>query len=156
MYVLVWAEDEQGAIGKNGQLPWHLPNDLKFFKETTLGKTIVMGRKTFESMGSRPLPKRQNFVLTRQSDYVAPGATVITDIAQLPEGDIFVIGGSQIYKQFLPIADVLIRTKIHSTFDGTTYFPAVNWDEWELVEETPGLVDEKNQYEHHFQRFERK
>ncbi|MGP6139825.1 dihydrofolate reductase [Jeotgalibaca sp. A127] len=156
MYVLVWAEDDAGAIGKDGKLPWHLPNDLKFFKTTTNGQTIVMGRKTFESMGSRPLPNRKNYVLTRQNDYEAPGAVVINSLNALPDEDIYVIGGSEIYKKFLPEADVLIRTKISGTFDGDTFFPEVNWDEWELVEETEGTVDEKNKYAHRFQTFKRK
>ncbi len=156
MYLLVWAEDTTGAIGKDGKLPWHLPNDLKFFRTTTTGKTIVMGRKTFESMGNRPLPNRNNYILSRQKKYQAPGATVISELSELPDGDIYVIGGSEIYKQFLPDADVLIRTKINGVFDGDTFFPEVDWSEWELSEETPGIQDEKNVYEHVFQTFRRK
>lgn len=156
MYILVWAEDETGAIGKDGKLPWHLPNDLKFFKKTTSGKTIVMGRKTFESMGNRPLPNRENYILSRQKDYQAPGAIVINELKELPEGDIYVIGGSEIYKQFLPHADVLIRTKIAGSFDGDTFFPEVDWNVWELSNETAGIQDEKNKYAHTFQTFTRK
>lgn len=156
MYILVWAEDEQGAIGKDGQLPWYLPNDLKFFKQTTTGHTILMGRKTFESMGKKPLPNRSNLVLTRQKDYKATGVTVINNLHTKPTEDIYIIGGSEIYKQFLPEADILIRTKIKGSFNGDTFFPSVKWDEWELVEETEGIVDEKNKYEHRFQKFRRK
>lgn len=157
MYILVWAEDDAGAIGKDGKLPWHLPNDLKFFKKTTTGKTILMGRKTFESMGSRPLPNRENYVLTRQQGYEAPGATVVHSLSELPEDvDIYVIGGSEIFKMFLPEADVLVRTKISGKFDGDTFFPEVDWSQWELVEETNGILDEKNVHAHRFQKFTRK
>lgn len=158
MIHLIWAEDEKGAIGKDGALPWRLPNDLKFFKETTLGYPIVMGRKTFESMNKRPLPKRENFIITRQSDYYAEGVTIIHDVTdtQRMVGDeqiVFVIGGSEIYRQFLPIADVLHRTKIKGDFSGDTFFPEVDWTKWKLVEEKEGKTDEKNIHPHVFQKF---
>ncbi|MDE1548461.1 dihydrofolate reductase [Jeotgalibaca caeni] len=160
MICLIWAEDEQGAIGKDGGLPWRLPNDMKFFKNTTMGHTVLMGRKTFESMKRRPLPGRNNIVLTRQKDYEAPGATVIHDLDSLHTmikgKDMYVIGGSEIYQMFLPLADVLWRTKIIGDFDGDTFFPAVNWDEWQVEEEIDGILDEKNIYPHVFQKFVKK
>lgn len=161
MISLIWAEDEAGAIGKDNQLPWELPNDMKFFRETTTNHTVVMGRKTFESMNSRPLPNRRNFVMTRQKYYKAPGAIVIHELLDLAKRvdvheNIYIIGGSEIYRHFLPVADVLLRTKISGDFKGNTFFPTVKWSEWELVKETPGITDEKNKYEHVFQTFKRK
>ena len=160
MICLIWAEDEQGAIGKDGGLPWRLPNDMKFFKDTTMGHTVLMGRKTFESMKRRPLPGRNNIVLTRQKDYEASGATVIHDLDSLHTmikgKDMYVIGGSEIYQMFLPLADVLWRTKIIGDFDGDTFFPAVNWNEWQVEEEIDGILDEKNIYPHVFQKFVKK
>ncbi|AZP05361.1 dihydrofolate reductase [Jeotgalibaca ciconiae] len=158
MFILIWAEDETGAIGKGGGLPWSLPNDMKFFKDTTTEHTVVMGRKTFESMGKRPLPKRNNIILTRQEDYQADHVTVVHDLKELKKQipkreNIYVIGGSEIYRLFLPIADVLWRTKVSGNFDGDTFFPEVNWQEWRLAEEKEGIVDAKNQHKHVFQKF---
>ncbi|WP_373836484.1 dihydrofolate reductase, partial [Jeotgalibaca arthritidis] len=146
MIIFVWAEDEKGAIGKDGGLPWKLPNDMKFFKETTTGHTVLMGRKTFESMGNRPLPNRQNLIMTRQLDYQADGVTVVHHLDDIigNSEDIYVIGGSEIFKQFMPVVDVLWQTKIAGDFDGDTFFPQVNWDDWQLVEKIPGIRDEKN------------
>ena len=158
MIIFVWAEDEKGAIGKDGGLPWKLPNDMKFFKETTTGHTVLMGRKTFESMGNRPLPNRQNLIMTRQLDYQADGVTVVhhlDDIVGNSE-DIYVIGGSEIYKQFMPVVDVLWQTKIAGDFDGDTFFPQVNWEDWQLVEKIPGIRDEKNKHDHELLKYIRK
>ena len=158
MIIFVWAEDEKGAIGKDGGLPWKLPNDMKFFKETTTGHTVLMGRKTFESMGNRPLPNRQNLIMTRQLDYQADGVTVVhhlDDVVGNSE-DIYVIGGSEIYKQFMPVVDVLWQTKIAGDFDGDTFFPQVNWEDWQLVEKIPGIRDEKNKHDHELLKYIRK
>ena len=158
MIIFVWAEDEKGAIGKDGGLPWKLPNDMKFFKETTTGHTVLMGRKTFESMGNRPLPNRQNLIMTRQLDYQADGVTVVHHLDDIVGNneDIYVIGGSEIYKQFMPVVDVLWQTKIAGDFDGDTFFPQVNWDDWQLVEKIPGIRDEKNKYDHELLKYIRK
>lgn len=158
MIIFVWAEDEKGAIGKDGGLPWKLPNDMKFFKETTTGHTVLMGRKTFESMGNRPLPNRQNLIMTRQLDYQADGVTVVHHLDDIigNSEDIYVIGGSEIYKQFMPVVDVLRQTKIAGDFDGDTFFPQVNWEDWQLVEKIPGIRDEKNKYDHEFLKYIRK
>lgn len=157
MIILIWAEDETGAIGKDGHLPWRLPNDMRFFKEKTTGHAIVMGRKTFQSMNERPLPNRDNYVLTRQADYKKSGVHVIQDIKDLPhERVVYVIGGSEIYKLFLPMADVLIRTKIVGDFSGDTFFPEVDWNQWQLTEEIIGQEDDRNKYAHSFQTFHRK
>lgn len=160
MIIMIWAQDEKGLIGKNDTLPWHLPNDLKFFKEKTLNHTIVMGRTTFEGMQKRVLPNRNTIVLTRDSQYNADNIEVchrIEDIiARSKNEDIYIVGGSSVYAQFAPFADVLFQTVIHQTFDGDTHFPVMDFSKFMLVEEVPGIVDEKNQYAHTFKKFERK
>ncbi|RYD20608.1 MAG: dihydrofolate reductase [Verrucomicrobiaceae bacterium] len=115
------------VIGKNGGLPWHLPEDLAFFKRTTSGHPIVMGRKTYESIG-RPLPKRRNIVLTRDTTWTAPGVEVINtpdDLYRLPDldGSIFIIGGSEIYAAFLPTLDDLLVSHVFELYDGDTRLP---------------------------------
>ena len=160
MIALLWAEDDNGIIGKGGTLPWHLPNDLKYFKEKTLNHKIVMGRKTFEGMGSRPLPKRESIILTRQTEYSHAGVTVLHDVKEVlaldnEEDTLFIIGGSEIFELFLPFADILYQTVIHAEFDGDTYFPAVDWNEWGLESSTLGVVDDKNCFEHEFKVFKR-
>jgi len=160
MIALLWAEDENGIIGKDNTLPWHLPSDLKYFKAETLNHKIVMGRKTFEGMGKRLLPKRETILLTRQKDYAFEGATVLNnvqDVLDLDKDDepLFIIGGSEIFSEFLPYADYLYQTKIHADFEGDTFFPAIDWTVWELAESTMGTVDEKNHYAHEFKVFKR-
>jgi dihydrofolate reductase len=122
------------AIGKNNTLPWHLPADLKRFKALTLGHPVLMGRKTYESIG-KPLPRRRNLVITRNRDYRAPGCEVVhsldTALAACSGADvIFIIGGAELYRQALPRAQRLEFTEIHAEFDGDTYFPQFASDEW--------------------------
>ena len=121
------AMTQNRVIGKDGDLPWHLPEDLKFFKKTTSGHPIVMGRKTYESIG-RPLPKRQNIVLTRDREWSAEGVDVIhspEDIEKLnlDKSEVFIIGGAEIYKLFLNYMDELIITHVKGVYEGDTYFP---------------------------------
>ncbi|MGX7262584.1 dihydrofolate reductase [Enterococcus crotali] len=162
MLAAIWAQDEQGTIGKDNRLPWHLPNDLKFFKQMTEDNTIVMGRKTFEGMGSRPLPNRQTIVMTRDEAYRAEGVNVVHSIAEVLDyaksfsGITFIAGGSAIYKDFLPYCDVLYRTVIHHSFDGDTKFPAVSWDDWALINLSEGIQDEENTYSYQFETYQRK
>ena len=115
------------VIGKNGSLPWHLPEDLAYFKRTTLGHAVVMGRKTFESIG-RPLPKRRNIVLTRDKSWAAPGVEVIhcpDELRGLPEldGQVFVIGGAEVYRAFLPEIDDLLVSHVFAEYEGDTRLP---------------------------------
>lgn len=112
------------VIGRGGDLPWYLPEDLKFFKRTTSGHPIVMGRKTFESIG-RPLPKRENIVLTRDEDWDREGVTVIHSPADLPafEGEVFIIGGAEIYAAFMPHLDSILVSHVHDAHEGDTWFP---------------------------------
>ncbi|WP_318508653.1 dihydrofolate reductase [Bacillus sp. T3] len=162
MISLIWAMDVNRVIGKDNQLPWHLPEDLKFFKRTTMGHPIAMGRKTHESIG-RPLPGRENIIVTRNKDYSSEGCTVLHSVEELiefsrglKEQEIFVIGGAEIFKEVFPVADRLYITKIDYSFDGDTYFPEIAMDEWNEIFHEPGLKDEKNPYDYEFFTYERK
>ena len=150
MISLIWAMDKNGLIGKDNKLPWHLPKDLEFFKKTTLGKTIIMGRKTFESF-KKPLPKRHSVILTRSKNYHADMCTFINSVEEAidlcKDEEVFIIGGSEIYKLFLPIADKLYITFIQDEFEGDTYFPKIDWNKWELVSKTKVIKDKENPYD---------
>ncbi len=152
--------DKNRLIGKGNSLPWHLPADLKFFKQVTTGHPVVMGRKTHESIG-KPLPGRENIILTRNISYDAKGCTVLNSISAIEEmgkkekKEIFIIGGAEIYKLAFPIADRLYITTIDEEFEGDTYFPEFNESEWRLVSREKGLKDEKNPYDYYFTIYER-
>ncbi|HSM55665.1 MAG TPA: type 3 dihydrofolate reductase [Candidatus Sulfomarinibacteraceae bacterium] len=157
---LIVAMDRNRLIGNGGQLPWRLPADLERFKAVTMGKPIVMGRRTHESIG-RPLPGRHNIVLTRQRQYTAPGCTVAHSIAQALEaaGDVaelMVIGGSAIYRQFLPRAQRLYLTLIDAAFTGDTYFPVIKCEEWEVISEEERMPDARNPHPFRFVVLQRK
>ena len=134
---LIVAQGLNRVIGHNNEMPWHIPEDLQYFKRTTLGKPVIMGRKTFESIG-RPLPQRPNIVITRQQDWQAEGVEVAHSIDQAIEmakelGDfeeIMVIGGAEIYRQSLPMADRLYITQVQAAFEGDAFFPEYTLDEW--------------------------
>lgn len=141
---LIAAMDKNGLIGKDNQLPWHIPADLKFFKQQTLGKKVLMGRKTCESLPF-PLPRRENIVLSRNKDFSKHGFTVITEIDDnLLSDEIMVIGGSTIYELLMPLADTLILTRIDHEFEGDTYFPEVNWSQWLNLRTTYLPISESN------------
>jgi len=155
MISLLVAHARNQVIGKDGVMPWHLPADLAHVKKLTTGKTIVMGRKTFESLG-RPLPKRRNVVLTRNRDYLPEGVEVVhTKQEVLEMGDVIIFGGAEIYRQFLDVADRLYITKIDLEAEGDTFFP--DWDKsvFVLVDKQEGIVDEKNRYPHTFYVYDR-
>ncbi|MFJ7678236.1 dihydrofolate reductase [Peribacillus sp. NPDC097206] len=155
MISLIVAMDEKRVIGKDNKLPWHLPADLQYFKKVTMGHPIVMGRKTFESIG-RILPGRENVIVTRNHEFKAEGCTILHDVDQIKtyadnsEQEVFVIGGAEIFKEILPVTDRLYVTEIHEVFEGDTFFPIINETEWETVETTPGVTDDKNLYAHDF------
>ncbi|MFJ7753951.1 dihydrofolate reductase [Peribacillus muralis] len=155
MISLIVAMDENRVIGKNNKLPWHLPADLQYFKKVTLGHPIVMGRKTFESIG-RVLPGRENVIVTRNEDFQALDCVVLHDIRKIKtyadkrDDEVFVIGGAEIFKEVLPFADRLYITEIHETFEGDTFFPAIDENEWQKVSSIEGIVDEKNRFAHSF------
>lgn len=157
---MIWAMDRNHLIGKNNQLPWHIPRDTAFFIEKTRDKTVLMGRKTWESLGSKPLKDRRNVVLTRDRQFTCEGCTVVhtlEEALQLDEGkeELMVIGGAEIYKLMLPYADQLIITWIDAEFEGDAYFPEIPWEEWKEVSSIPGIRDEKNPYDYRFAYYER-
>lgn len=131
---LIWAQDENGLIGSRGKLPWHLPADMAWFRRQTMGKPVLMGRKTHASIG-RPLPGRTNLILTRQQDYSAPGCMVVHSMHEaknaVPDAEeIMVIGGAAIYALALPEATRLYKTCIHTRFDGDRWFPEFDRNSW--------------------------
>lgn len=156
------ATSENNAIGKDNQLLWHLPADLKFFKSTTMGCPVVMGRKTFQSIG-RTLPGRKNVVITRDSAFNKDNQFDIEVVNSLEQAldifkdteTVFIIGGGEIYKQALPQVQVVYRTLVHTNIDGDTFFPNLNISEFKLVWEEKHLADEKNKFDYTFQKFER-
>ena len=157
---LIVAVSENGVIGKDNDLIWHLPKDMKFFKETTMGHHVIMGRKNFESIPHKfkPLPNRTNIVITRQSDYKAEGSIVVNSVEDALEiakvnGDLepFIIGGGQIYKIALEknLVDRIYLTRIHYSFDGDTFFPELNSD-WKEINREDCFKDERNKYDYSF------
>lgn len=161
MISLIWAMDENRVIGSYNKLPWHLPEDLKFFKRVTMGHPIVMGRKTHESIG-KPLPGRENVIITRDRQYRSEGCTVLysidelLDFASKTDNEVFVIGGAEIFKEIISHADRLYLTMIHHQFEGDTFFPTFHIDEWELESREMGEKNEKNPYEYEFLIYKRK
>ncbi|MGR3764741.1 dihydrofolate reductase [Rossellomorea sp. NS-SX7] len=161
MISFIVAMDSNSAIGKNNELPWHLPADLAFFKRVTMGRPIVMGRKTFDSIG-KPLPGRENIVVTRDEQYKANECTIIHSVDEISEIDggsekeMFVIGGAEIFKQAFPFADRLYITLIEEEFEGDTYFPPIDLEEWNLTSREKGPKDDKNPYDYYFLTYDRK
>lgn len=163
---LIAAAANNNVIGRNNELPWHLPQDLKYFKSVTLGKPVIMGRKTFESIG-KPLPGRTNIVITRQSDWQHAGVLVassVQDALELAENfrnelgqtadEVMVIGGAEIYRHALPIADRVYLTRIEKNVDGDAYFPVLPDEQWEKASELAGDLDAS--LPHKFFIFQRK
>ena len=148
---LVAAIASNNVIGKENSLPWNIPEDLKRFKQMTSGHTILMGRKTFDSIG-RPLPNRQNIVMTKDENFEREGIKVINDFDEALElikeskEDVFVIGGSKIYELFEPVANSLAITRILKDFEGDAFFPDINWDLWQ-IEREENFFDEKSNIE---------
>ncbi len=143
------------AIGRQGDLLCHLPADMKHFKEVTMGHSIIMGRKTFESFPRRPLPGRQNIVITRNADWQYPGVTVVHSldeaIASAETDIVFIIGGAQVYEQALSRVDVLHLTQIHARWaSADAFFPALNMDQWQEVSREHHMSDHRNAYEFDF------
>lgn len=156
---MIVAIDENNGIGKNNTLPWHLPADLKHFKMITSGHPIIMGRKTFDSIG-KVLPNRRNIVISRQSGLIIPGAELSSSLEHaivLCEGekDVFVIGGAQIFEQALSIATVLYLTVIHQNFDADVFFPKIYMNEWTKEETILNEPDEKNLYSYSFIKYKK-
>ncbi|MGI8315299.1 dihydrofolate reductase [Halobacillus mangrovi] len=161
MISFIFAMDKNRLIGKDNDLPWHIPNDFKFFKDMTWGKTIIMGRKTFESFG-KPLPEREHIVITSNREYSQEGCKVIHSIDEIlkleenhPDKEWFVIGGSVLFEKMLPYADRMYLTYIDHAFEGDTHFPEYDESEWKLISETKGQKDDKNPYDYYFRTYDR-
>jgi len=159
---LLVAASENNVIGRDNKLPWHLPDDLKYFKNLTWAMPILMGRKTFDSIG-KPLPGRKSIVITRNNDWHHEGVDVVHSLEAAVEKakeygakEIFVIGGAEIFKTSLPNAARIYLTRIHHQFDGDVFFPVINEDQWTLVSKRYCEKDAKNAYDHTYQVWERK
>ena len=151
MISLIVAASTNNVIGAQGELPWHLSGDLKRFKAITMGKPIVMGRLTYESIG-RSLPGRQNIVITRQVDYAAEGCDVVQSVDAAIEAagnaeEIMIIGGNRIYQEFLPRADRIYLTRVQAEVEGDTFLPELPQDEWCETSRTEYLADELNDFD---------
>jgi dihydrofolate reductase len=159
MISMILAMDRNRLIGKDNKLPWHIPGDLAYFRKVTTGHTVIMGRKTYESIG-KPLPGRKNVVITHRDDFHPEGCTIcrsIEEAADMGRGEeVFVIGGAQVYTAFLPLADRLYITHIDESFEGDTWFPDIDPEEWKLVSNIQGSRDEKNPYTCWFAVYTRK
>ena len=156
---IIVAMDRNRVIGKNDGLPWHISADLQHFKKITMGKPIIMGRKTHESIG-RPLPGRENIILTRDQNYRSEGCTVLNSIDTILEhcqdsDEIMITGGSEIYRQWLQQASRIYLTEVHTEVDGDTFFPEFNRNEWEEISREDFEADEKNEFDYSFLILER-
>jgi dihydrofolate reductase len=156
---IIVATDERGAIGSDGRLPWHLPDDLRRFKALTLGKPIVMGRKTWDSIG-RPLPGRHNIVVSRRRDLEIAGATVVAslDEAIAAAGDvpeICIVGGAEVYRLALPWTDVIHLTRVHTVVDADTFFPALEPTQWAVAAREERPADDRNPHACSFEELRR-
>ena len=158
---MIAAMTEERVIGVKNSLPWKLPNDMKWFRKNTMGKPIVMGRKTFESFGAKALPGRTNIIITRDESYQSSDSVVVHSIddALKAAGDVeevMIIGGASFYEQMLPKADRLYLTFVHAELDGDAWFPEINNSDWNKVEKINHKNDDKNRYAHSFVILDRK
>jgi len=159
--IIMVAKARNNVIGKDNNLIWHLPKDLRFFKQTTKGNTLIMGRKTFESLGN-PLPHRDSLVVTRNAEYTAKGITVFNSLeSTLAYAEkkglekVFILGGGEIYRQSMGIADKLIVTEVHAEFEGDTYFPEIDSAIWKEINREEHKADEKNKHDFAFVEYVR-
>ena len=162
---MIAAVSENNVIGRHNTLPWHLPDDMKYFMQTTKGHYVIMGRKNYQSLPEkfRPLPNRTNIVVTSQENFVAPGCVVVNSLSKAIEHaethkqeEIFLIGGARIYDDGLKIADRLYLTHIHVSMEGDVYFPRVYWPEWQEVSKSHHSIDERHKYSFDFVLYKRK
>ena len=163
---MIVATAQNRVIGRDNALPWYLPNDLKYFKHTTLGKPVIMGRKTYESIG-KPLPGRTNIVITRQTDYLPEGVKVVHSVAEardlaesvcLIDGqeEAMIMGGAEIYTLALPDADRLYLTEVHADVDGDAYFPEYDKTEWQEISREDFSAEGPNPYNYSFVVYDKK
>jgi dihydrofolate reductase len=154
MITIIAAIAENNALGKDNQLIWHLPADLKRFKKVTLGHHIIMGRKTFESLG-KPLPNRTTIIITRNKGYKQEGCIVVNSLQEAIEAasadkNPYILGGAEIYKQAMEIADKLDLTFVHHNFDADAFFPPIDFHKWKEVNREDFKADENNRYDYSF------
>ena len=159
MVSIIVAMGRNRVIGKDNSLIWHLPADLKHFKETTMGRPVIMGRKTFESVG-KPLPGRTNIIVTRRKDYRAQGCLAAGSVEQAlelvaGEPEVFIAGGGEIYRQSLPLADRMYITIIDHDFEGDTFFPEFSVKKWKISQEIYHPADDRNKYPMVFRIYKR-
>ena len=156
---IIVAVAPNNVIGKDNTLIWHLPADMKYFKEKTTNHCIITGRKNYESIPEkfRPLPNRTNIVITRQKEYKAPGAIIVDTLEkaiakakEIEKEEIFIIGGGEIFKQSMDITDRLYLTKVEGNFEGDVFFPVLNLKEWKEIYREDCKADEKNKYDYSF------
>jgi len=159
---LIAAVSENSVIGKDNQLPWHLPTDMKYFKNITWGMPVIMGRKSFEALG-KPLRGRRNIVITRNRNWRSDGVTAVQTIdqavnlaTQTDAKEIYIIGGGEIFNAAMPSADRIYLTLVHGSFEGDAFFPEIKQEEWKLTSNRDCDADEKNAYALSFQVWERK
>ncbi len=162
MLSLIVAASTNNAIGKQNSMLWHLPEDLKFFKNTTWGMPVIMGRKTFEAVG-KPLPGRTNIIVTTNKEWSAENTITTSSIEEAINvakecnaNEIFITGGGEIYKQTLPTADKVYLTRVHTEIDGDAFFPVLDMELWEIIFEKHVKADEKNKFDMTFQTWVRK
>ena len=160
MITLIAAVSENNALGKDNQLLWHLPDDFKRFKNITSGHHIIMGRKTFESF-PKPLPNRIHVIITRQKDYQPEACLIVDSLAKAisvcpKDEELFIIGGGEIYKQSIEMADKLDITRVHHTFEADTFFPEINLNKWKLTSVEFHPKDEKHLFDFTFETYLRK
>ncbi len=160
MLTIIAAVAENGVIGDKNQLLWHISEDLKYFKAQTSGHPVIMGRKTYESLG-RPLPNRRNIVISRQADLHLSGCEVVHSLEEAlalftPTDEPFIIGGAQIYAQALSLADRMLLTRVHHPYEGDTRFPEWKSEEWQLTASQHYLSGEKFPYPFTFETYDRK
>lgn len=162
--ILVAAAATNNAIGKNNQLLWHLPNDLKYLKNVTWAMPVAMGRKTFESFGFKPLNGRLNIVITRREDFTGEGISVVNSVEEAAElarsldyKELMILGGAEIYRATISKANKILLTRVHAVFeDADAFFPAIDETQWKLVSNKDFFKDDKHAYDYSFQVWERK
>ena len=162
MIKILVAFDENRVIGKNNELIWHLPADLKRFKALTTGHVIIMGRKTYDSIG-KPLPNRTTIVISRQTDLQIEGVILANSVEEailkaksITREDIYIVGGAEIYTLSLPLADQILVTQLHDIFEGDAFFPEISPEIWEVTEKERGITDEQNTYQFSYITYSRK
>lgn len=157
---LIVAASENNAIGIDNQMPWHLPNDFKYFKRNTVEHSVLMGRKTFEAIG-KALPDRRNIVITRNANFQGEDIDVANSIQEAllycrDEREVFIIGGANIYQQALPLANKVLLARVHTTIKGDAFFPELPSEEWELVASDSHQADDKHAFAYTFEVYTRK